>query len=330
MLTAEVEIFALSTDDISVTIDPGRGADILSLIDRHSGLDVLFHTPWREHADAIRAGARPTSFDAKAGWLEQYRGGWQTLFPTGGEARSLHGAPLGVLGEASVAAWVVDSETNNTASLHLSLFSVPIRIDRVVTLDGSTVRVVDTLKNASSADLEIDYSQHPAFGGAFLDGPCRIETGARRFTSDADTTSIANPGSDYAWPFALSPDGETVDLRQISAPGASRELFGWLHDFTEPWASITNDALGLTARIEWDDAHLPYAWVWQELNASKTFPWFERARAVAIEPASMQTSGPDRRSLLRLAPWAETTIALSITLERATFTHPTISEIRSE
>ena len=305
----------LSSADLSVTIDPQRGADILSLIDRHSGVDVLFRTPWRERADAIREGQRPSTFDPGAGWLEQYRGGWQTLSPSAGDPRRVHGAPVAFHGEASVVPWGVDDTTGQTARLHVELFSVPVRIDRIITVYGPIISIVDTLTNLSTTPLEFDYSHHPAFGGEFLDGNCRIETGARRFTSDTQTTSIRDPGSEYEWPFAMSTSGDRVDLREIPGPGTSRELFGWLHDFTNHWASITNVDLGLTARIEWDGEKLPYAWVWQELNASDQFPWYKRARAVAIEPASMQTSGVDRRSALRLDSKAKLQIPISVSLE---------------
>lgn len=308
----------LFTSELSVAIDPQRGADILSLTDRRTGVDVLFRTPWRERADAIRDGQRPSSFDAWAGWLEQYRGGWQTLSPSAGDPRHVHGAPIAFHGEASVVPWRVDDTTGRAARLHVELFSVPVRIDRVVMLTGPTISIVDTLTNLSTTLLEFDYSHHPAFGGAFLDGTCRIETGARRFTSDQQTTSIQNPGSEHEWPYAVATSGNRIDLREIPAAGASRELFGWLHDFTTHWASITNVDLGLTARIDWDGEQLPYAWLWQELNASDQFPWYGRARAIAIEPASMQTSGPGRQSALRLGPKARVEIPISVTLENVT------------
>lgn len=319
----------LVTSELSVAIDPRRGADILSLIDRRTGIDVLFRTPWRDRADAIRDGQPPSSFDAWAGWLEQYRGGWQTLSPSAGDPRQVHGAPIAFHGEASVVPWSVDEATGRAARLHVELFSVPVRIDRAVTLIGPTISLVDTLTNLSTTALEFDYSHHPAFGGAFLDGTCRIESGAQRFTSDPQTTSIHHPGSEHVWPYAVATSGDRIDLREVPQVGTSRELFGWLHDFTTHWASITNVDLGLTVRIEWDGKQLPYAWLWQELNATDQFPWYKRARAIAIEPASMQTSGPGRASVLRLASRASVQIPISVTLENLT-RHSVISDDRSK
>lgn len=305
----------ISSHDLAVVIDPGRGADVLSLTDRRTGLDVLFRSPWRERADAIRGGQQPSTYDPVAGWLEQYRGGWQTLCPNGGEPRSVHGAPVGFHGEASVVPWVAQVVTPSEARLWVELFSVPIRISRHVEVQGRRITLRDTITNVTGIPLELDYSSHPAFGGPFLEGSCRVDTGARRFTSDPGRSTILGRGSEHAWPWAVDCHGERLDLGEVPAPGTARELFGWLDDFSEHWAAVTNVDLGLTVRIEWDGEHLPYAWLWQELNATRAFPWYGRARAIAIEPASMQTSGPARRSAMRLAGNASVDVAVSVGLE---------------
>jgi hypothetical protein len=67
--------------------------------------------------------------------------------------------------------------------------------------------------------------------------------------------------------------------------------------------------------MQWDGQHLPYAWLWQEFNATSEFPWYRRARAMAIEPASTQTSGPTRRSALTLIGGASVDLPLSVSLE---------------
>lgn len=304
----------LAGDGIALTVDPGHGADILSLVHRRTGLDVLFRTPWREHADAVCAGRTPSSLDPDAVWLEHYRGGWQTLFPNAGPARPVCGAPVPFHGEASAVPWEVDAVCPESASLHVDLFSVPVRIVRVLRVAGSTATVEDRLLNRSEAGLDVDYVQHPAFGGEFLAGDVRIETGARRFTSDPESTTDVAAGSEHAWPWATG-RARDILLRRLPRQGSEQSVFGWLDGFAEHRASIVNRDLGLAAHLAWDGTHLPYAWFWQELNATAAFPWYKRARVVAIEPASTTTSGPARRSVLRLAPHAEVTLTMSISLD---------------
>jgi hypothetical protein len=307
----------LVSDDIAVTIDPGRGADVLSLVHRRTGVDVLFRTPWRERADALRAGRTPSTIDPDAVWLEHYRGGWQTLFPNAGPARSVCGAPVPFHGEASVVPWEVDDVSPSAASCHVDLFSVPVHIERTIRIDGPKMTIDDRLRNRSSVDLEVDYVQHPAFGAEFLAGDCRIETGARRFTGDPGSATNGPAGTGHPSLWEPSPGRDTLQ-RRLPPDGAAERVFGWLDEFREHHASIANLDLGFAAHIEWDGEHLPYAWFWQELNATPEFPWFERARVVAIEPASTQTSGPARRSVLRLEPHADVTLSMSISLEDRT------------
>ncbi|MFF1632524.1 DUF4432 family protein [Leifsonia sp. NPDC058248] len=310
-----MSLIRLETEAIRADIDPGRGADILSLVDVRTGIDLLFRTPWRSHADAVRAGRAPSTADPTAAWLEQYRGGWQTLCPVAGDPRRVHGAPVGFHGEVSIVPWSVDEVSTARARLHVELFSVPVRIDRVVEVDGATITVTDMLSNGSDVTIELDYVQHPAFGGVFLDGPCVIETGATRFVSDPERATALAAGAEFEWPNAVDPTGGSVDLAAVPGPETRRELFGWLGGFTRPFASIVNPHLGLGVRLDWDGELLPYAWVWQELNETASFPWYRRARVLAIEPASVPTSGPDRTSTLRLGPGASTRIPLSITIE---------------
>jgi len=155
-------------------------------------------------------------------------------------------------------------------------------------------------------------AHHPAFGGDFLDGSCKIATNATRFTNDPEAIAgLIEPGSVHVWPTVAGRDGP-IDLADIP-DGPSRKLLGWLSDFDgAPWASITNERLGLTARLDWDGTVMPYAWFWQELEWTAMWPWFRRARVAAIEPSSVPTSGPLRESAPRLAGGG--TIAASIAL----------------
>ena len=302
----------LRDETVEVVVDPGQGADILTVRHLRTGLDVLFATPWRDHADELRAGRRAaTTSDPVAGFLERYRGGWNTLCPNAGPPRVVHGAPLGFHGEAVLAGWDVVAAEDSQARLRTALFSVPVTIERLVRVEQGTVLVEDELTNTSDVALEIDYVSHPAFGGTFLEGRVTIDTNARTYTADPGTTGGAiQPGAVTAWPGS---DAD-VDLRLVPTD-RSHMAFGWLADFDgAAWATLTNHDLGLGVRIGWDTEHLPYAWFWQELAWTAGFPWHRRARAVAIEPASTPTSGPERRSVLVLRARSSVRIPVTLTL----------------
>lgn len=291
-------LLTLSNEQLDVVVDPRRGGDVLHLTHRVSGVDVLAATPWHERAEAIRSGAMPTwSTDVTAGALEGYAGGWNILCPSGGPSREVAGSQQPFHGEAWAVPWTVVGASSTTATLRVELYSVPLAIERSVSLQGGTVSLVDVLTNLSPVTLDVDYVSHPALSTAFLDGKCTIETGARSFTADPDYPSPLTAGSTSDWPLAAAAEGGSLDLSDVPAPGTSHTVFGWLSDFAEHRASVTNHDLGLTVTVEWDGTHLPYAWWWQELNATPAFPWFQRARVMAIEPASTPTGGPGLPSL---------------------------------
>lgn len=308
--------FTLSTADLDVVVDAGRGADVLTVRDRGSGVNVLFSSPWRSRADAIRRGVPPTSPEPTAAWLEAYRGGWQLLCPNAGPPRSVHCAPVGFHGEASVARWAVRNHGDDRASLALELFSLPLTIERVVAVHGPAVTVTDRLTNVSSVPLRPDYVQHPAFGGTFLDGRVTVTTNAATFTADPDRDTELAPGATSAWPHAAALTGPPVDLSILPPAPSRREAFGWLSGFPDvASAQIANLDLGIRVDLTWNATQLPFAWFWLELEATDAFPWYRRARALAIEPASCRTGGQDRTSVLELEAGASielsTTLALS-------------------
>src|SRR5689334_10996512 len=121
----------LRSDRIQIDVDPGRGADILQITDLASGVGILASTPWRARADSIRDGRMaPSSIEPTDRWLEQYRGGWQTLCPNAGPPRRIADTEVGFHGEASVSAWRIEARDDASARLSLELFSVPVRIER--------------------------------------------------------------------------------------------------------------------------------------------------------------------------------------------------------
>lgn len=305
----EIETFVLSSDELRIEIDPGRGADLLSLVELRTGAEVLFSTPWRRRADLIRAGAVAAgSLDSEQSWLEQYRGGWQTLCPNAGLPRKYRGAVFGFHGEASVIPWTLVAATVSTARLTTELFTVPLTIDRYLNLTGGSLQIVDEIFNTCGQELTIDYSHHPALGGDFLDGECDVTTNAARYTADATNVAQRIDGD-------LSKSG----MARLPAPGVPVKEFGWLSEFAgsgDAWAAVSNRTLGFTVRFSWDPGVLPYAWWWQEFTATPDFPWFARARVFAVEPSSTPTSGPHRVSALTLPAHSSLRIPLRLSIEQ--------------
>jgi hypothetical protein len=301
----------LKSSELVVIIDATYGADILSIKTTDKQQEVLLQTPWADRAEAVIKGEQRSIYlEPQAHWMERYRGGWQMICPVAGPARVIHGAPVGFHGEAAVSAWQVNNLETSSARMQLDLFSLPIRIEREVSIDGNVIEITDVITNLSHVELEFDYSSHPAFGGALLDGEVTIETSAQKFHLDEELASPhGSPGSTHAWPLINGENRSVLDLSRLPSPPTRLGVFGWLSDFGDKkWYRVKNIDTNIALELEWESESLDFAWFWLEFNNNQGSPWFGNVRTFAIEPSSTQTSGKNRKSILQLRGNQATTI----------------------
>lgn len=281
---------------LTVGVLPGKGADIVSLTDVATGIDVLFRSPWGRR-DPTRL---PSTSDSQLDWLARYQGGWQQLVPNAGAPRVVDGVLRGYHGEAAVVGWDVESADETSASLSVQLVTAPLRLTRSLRVDGASLLVTDTIHNESDDPVEVMWVQHPAFGAPFIDGQAVITAGARGILSDAGAPgNVLPPDTAAPFPIVTGSDGARLDLGEVPAPGSGRAVFAALTDFDSGWFAIDSPTAGFGIRMEWDAGLLPYAWFWQECHAGSGFPWFRRAYVVAVEPANVLPGEPSPACLDR-------------------------------
>ena len=273
----------LSNQHAEVTVLPEKGADILSFVDRRSGVDVLFKTPWGTRTPGHWA-RRGTSQER---WMEAYAGGWQLLLPNGGDECVERGATWGFHGEAAVLPWQVVSATKAAAVLETTLFLVPLRVRRRLSLEGRLLRIEETVSNESPEDIEVMWSHHPALGAPFLEGGCLISAGCSSVLADDRVPgTLLAPGSRHRWPYVTTVTGDKVDLREVPPPDQPRSVLAYLGGFTSGFFAVTNPRLRLGFGLRWPLEMFDKAWLWQEVHSSSGWPWFRRAYVLAVEPAS--------------------------------------------
>jgi hypothetical protein len=273
----------LRNSDVAVTILPDKGADIYALADRRTGVDVLFKSPWgvRSPGPWLRAAS------SMERWVEAYPGGWQVLLPNGGDECVEQGMTWGYHGEAALVPWQVQHAGETAAALETRLFSVPLRLLREFTLSGPVLRLTETVTNESATELEVMWIHHPAFGAPFLERGCLLSAGCASVLADHEAPgTLLAPGSAHPWPHARTGAGDALDLRVIPGPDEPRSVLAYLGDFTSGCFAITNPRLRLGVGLRWPLETFPAAWLWQEVMAGQGWPWYRRAYAVAVEPAS--------------------------------------------
>jgi hypothetical protein len=280
---------SLSNGLLAATILPAKGADIYSLIYEPRAVDVLWKSPWglRRPRGAIASGAA-----SEAAWLDHYEGGWQEIFPNGGDACTYRGAPLNFHGEASVSAWDYRVRQSTPAAVEVDflveLARSPFRIRRTMRVEAGLAALLldERIENRGEEDLHCMWGHHPALGAPFLDGGCRLQAPARTFLSHdveiAETCRIA-AGARGLWP-EMEGKNAWIDLSLLPPAGERVTEFGYLCDLEDGWYAMTNPALGFGFGMAWPREIFPYLWFWQELRGSFGYPWYGSCYVMAVEP----------------------------------------------
>ncbi len=278
----------LENEFISVTVLPEKGADIYSFVSKRHGIDVLWKSPWQPRAEM------PVALGSlgEAEWLDRYEGGWQLIFPNGGDACTYRGAPLGFHGEASVSPWNYSIRSAGPRSamldLNVSLRRSPFRATRTLSIEaGSAVlQIAESIENLSEIPLHYMWGQHPAFGRPFLDG-CRLQLPSARFRAhDAEISPLCRipAAASGTWPVVEGKSGSPVDLSVV--PPASERVteFGYITDLEQGWYAMVNAEQNLSFGLAWPREVFPYLWFWQELGGTFDYPWYGRCHVMAVEP----------------------------------------------
>lgn len=282
------EIVRLTSPDLVAEVVPGKGGDVLSVRwrddDVEDGIELLWQSPW-----GLRArGAATTSEDAVARLIEAYPGGWQTVFPNGGNAVVEHGVGWGMHGEV----WLTPFDwepVDGGLAMRARLVRSPFEVHKRVTLSGAALTVAETFTNVGGEPVEVMAGHHPAFGAPLIGPDTVIETNARTVVVDdmRDTPSgDLAVGATAAWPLVPGRAGTHVDVSRIPPAGAGIDRMAYLTDFSHGHAAITNAELGLRAELSWDASVMPHAWYWLEANGSAGFPWYRGVYVLAIEPGT--------------------------------------------
>lgn len=304
----------LASDDLEISMLPACGADIYSITDVATGVDVLFKTPWGWRDPALL----PPLGSSQADWLARYAGGWQVLLPHAGPERRRDGVLHGFHGEAAIVPWQVTQASPTSAVLTVDLFTAPLTVTRYITLNGSSCAIRETVLNHSDEPVRAAWVHHPAFGAPFAGPACRLEFGARTLITDASAPgTVLAPDAVMPAAAAVDLSGQPVDLSRLAASHEPRELFGALTDFDDGWFALTNTDLGFGIGLAWNTDVFEHAWIWQECHATPGFPWYRRAYAVAVEPANVlpgdgQVGGRQRGDPPVLAPRASLTAELTL------------------
>lgn len=274
-VTGDVDVVRLTSDDLLVDVLPSNGGDVFAVIDRATDIDLLWKAPW---GTGLRLDDAPSSRDR---WLAGTWGGWQMLLPNTGDEANEGGRTWGFHGEAGLRSWSVVSAAAERLELAIDLETAPLNVRRVYRLDGPRLLLDTTIHNRSSGPAEFLWGEHPTFGEAFAAG-ARLEIDAESVHIELADGVGLEVGDRLAWPARAELGDASLDHIPNRPP--SRLLFAFLDGLQHGTYRMSNDRLGLAARLSWPLDVFPVVWLWEEIASSQDPPWNGEAYAVGIEP----------------------------------------------
>jgi hypothetical protein len=305
------EVLRLTSDTLVADLVPALGGTVISLRRRTDDLELLWQTPW----GLRHRGSLDLTGSAEQVMYASYAGGWQSIFPNGGDSASAHGAEWGYDGEARVT-WL-DWETS-PAGVTLSgrLVRSPFTVTRDVALREDQITITDTVENVGSEHLDVMWGQQVAFGDALLGPDTVVVSGSTTVRPDTRVSSASSYDDLLPWPRAYGERG-LVNLRGV-VEGDTR--LAYLSDFTDATITVRRPSKGLAVQLRWEEFSWPYVWYALETGARTGFPWYGKGRYLAFTPA---TSWPahglhDARrissSLMRIHPDRKRTAHLTVSV----------------
>ena len=271
----------LEDAELRVTVIPDKGADIVELLHKPSGLDPLFKAPWGLQPP----GSPPREGSEGLEFLWNYEGGWQELFPNVNEAVVHRGRTIPFHGEVATLPWDVRRVGD---SLHCSVRCrlTPFRLERLMRLDAGALVLEETVTNESDEPAPFVWGHHCVLGPPFLEQGCLLQVPARTLETIPELwedTARLEPGQSEPWPHARLRSGGTVDLGVVPGPEAGSHDDVYLRDLEDGWAVVENPRLGLAFRLAWDPGVFRWVICWQPYGGAVEKP-LGGSYALGVEP----------------------------------------------
>ena len=274
------DVLRLSTDALSAEIIPGLGGTVTSLTRRADAAALLWSTPWGLRA--VGAGSVPGNPQAQM--IDSLAGGWQTLFPNGGDSVVVHGVEWGYDGEARVA-WMDWEFAGSSVRMTGRLVRSPFEITKIISMRDHEITIGETVRNVGRERIEAMWGSQLMFGGALLGPETVVDAAAAVVRPDPEIS----PGASYEaltpWPRAHGREA-MINLRLLPDDDAGETRLAYLSDFTQPLIRISRPSRRIVIELEWDADMFPYVWYSLEAGGRDGFPWYRTGYFLSLTPCT--------------------------------------------
>jgi hypothetical protein len=287
-----IKTVIIENDMLRVGILQGKGSDIFEFLYKPFDLDFIWLSPI-----GIKnpSGYIITKNQSGGRFMDFYEGGWQEIFPNGGDPSSCEGAEFGQHDEVSLLPWdseiIEDDPSRVAVRLSVDARLIPIRLEKNLKLEKGKPCLVISEKaiNKSSVNIPVIWGHHLAYGEPFLEEGSRIGISAVKGTTynipDAMDENI-ELNKEIMWPMLTTVEGDNIDLSIVPSNNTRTSKFLYLSGLDRGLYEIENNRKKVKIRVEWDLKVMPYVWFWQEFNKSEGYPWYGMSRVMGLEPFS--------------------------------------------
>jgi hypothetical protein len=274
------DVLQLSTEALTAEIVPGRGGTIRSLTRRADAAALLWSTPW----GLRHSGTSSMPGTSEVQMIDSLIGGWQTLFPNGGDSVSIDGVDWGYNGEARIT-WLDWEFTGSSVRMTGRLVRTPFEITKIISMRDHEITVGETVRNGGKERIEIMWGSQLMLGGALLGPETFVDAAAAVVRPDPDVSHGANYHDLMPWPRSHGQDA-MINLRLLPGPDAEETRLAYLSDFSQPSMTISRPSHRIAIDIEWDADIYPYVWYAMEAGGRSGFPWYRAGYFLSLTPCT--------------------------------------------
>lgn len=266
-----------------------HGGHIAEILDKASGVNPLWTPPWPTIEPSVYGPANSALYgDGADGPLLAGIMGHNLCLdifgsPSDEEAR----AGLTAHGEGSVATYQLSAHREElTATAKFPIAG--LEFERRIRLRGRVVEIHETLKNVTSLDRTIGWTQHVTLGPPFLErGVTEFRASATRsktFETAFGADDYLEPATEFEWPLAPALDGGFIDLRVFSNATRSSAYTAHLMDRDRPaFFAAFSPAFRLVFGYVWRPEDFPWMGIWEENYSRLQSPWNGRTLTRGME-----------------------------------------------
>jgi len=279
---------------ISILID--KGTDIFEFLYKPKDTDFMWLSPWGIKSPSKFVSTIPSK---EGNFMDYYEGGWQEIIPNFGVSVHSQGTEQGLHGEICLIPWEYQILENSPAIISIKFmvrtYRTPFYLEKILTLKANDAKlyISERLINEGYADIDLMWTHHPTFGGAFLDDSVIIDIPKNKikYVFKPENEGKYDEIEDFKikWPEIRGYSGKIIDFsKSPTIEDESQSIDeACLQLLEDSWYAVTNTDKKVGFGMRWDTKMFPYLWIWRMYGKGcKTAPWWGRVSCMALEMCS--------------------------------------------